>query len=149
MHAARIQLQPVWDQKRCCCVTRIGKKRSSWRQCCVGSLSTCLMLVPHGVLCNSVSLHCIYTSPVLWLSGTNALWKQSSTTLVTSSLPTSAKGFRRRIALAASIQFEIVKDQTIPFAKRIASSVKGIQESGKMLGGLLLTLVHLSMAVAQ
>jgi len=100
-------------------------------------------------LCNSDSLHCIYTSPVLLLSGTNAFWKQSSTTLVTSSLPTSAKGFRRRSALAASIQFEIVKDQKIPFAKRIASSVKCIQESGKMLGGLLLTLVHLSIAVAQ
>ena len=99
-------------------------------------------------LCNSAttpSLNCIYW----WLSGTNALWKQSSTTLVTSSLPTSAKGFRRRSALAASIQFEIVKDQKIPLAKRIAWSVTCIQQSGKLLGGLLLTLVHLSIAVAQ
>lgn len=60
MHAARIQLQPVWDQQRCCCVTRIGKKRSSWRQCCVGSLITCLMLVPHGVWSNSFAIQIAY-----------------------------------------------------------------------------------------
>ena len=67
-----------------------GKKRSSWRQCSVGN-STYYSPFEAGFLeptqfCDSLSLRA--------RRGTSALWKQSFTTSVTSSPPTSERGFR-------------------------------------------------------